>query len=242
MSLLTVVQDVCAAVGVNRPTSVFVNLNANRTMQEMLALANEMAQRIAYDSKVDWTKIRKTITLNGDGAAKFFALPDDYKRMLLTTQVWRSTSALYPMVFFSDPNDWLPRRLQNYADPRGEWTLSDGNIYIAPVMGVGISAFFVYLDKNCINLAAGGVSDVFMNDNDSYRLNERLLKLGIIWQWKAQKGSPYAEDIGTYEDALGIESGSDRPSPIIIGRLPISSTSRIAYPWPTPTGVNVWPP
>ena len=35
--------------------SVFSNITANRTMQEMLALANEMAQRIAYDTR-DWTE------------------------------------------------------------------------------------------------------------------------------------------------------------------------------------------
>ena len=33
-------------------------------------------------------------------------------------------------------------------------------------------------------------------------LDERLLKLGMIWQWKAKKGSPYQEDLGTYGDAL----------------------------------------
>jgi len=50
VTLLTVVQDVCAAVGVAVPQSIFSGITGNRTMQEMLALANEMAQRIAYDT------------------------------------------------------------------------------------------------------------------------------------------------------------------------------------------------
>ena len=29
----------------------------------------------------------------------------------------------------------------------------------------------------------------------------------MIWQWKAQKGSPYAEDMGTYGDALAMRWG-----------------------------------
>ena len=41
------------------PTSVFTNIAANRTMTEMLALANEMAQRIAYDTR-EWTMLKKT--------------------------------------------------------------------------------------------------------------------------------------------------------------------------------------
>ena len=44
MTLLSVVKDVCAVVGVTVPQSVFSNITGNRTMQEMLALANEMAQ------------------------------------------------------------------------------------------------------------------------------------------------------------------------------------------------------
>ena len=53
MSLLTVVRDVCTSVGVTIPTSVFASIAGNRTMAEMLALANEMAQRIAYDTR-EW--------------------------------------------------------------------------------------------------------------------------------------------------------------------------------------------
>ena len=54
-----------------------------------------------------------------------------------------------------------------------------------------------------------------MADGDTFVLDERLLRLGMIWQWKAQKGSPYAEDMGTYGDALNVYSGSDTPAPII---------------------------
>ena len=62
MTLLSVVKDVCAAVGVTDADSPsFTNITGNRTMQEMLALANEMAQRIAYDTR-DWTQLKKTAT------------------------------------------------------------------------------------------------------------------------------------------------------------------------------------
>ena len=81
MTLLSVVMDVCAVVGVQQPTSVTSNLVANRTMQEMLALANEMAQRISYDTR-DWTVLRKVQTYPGDGVAAGFNLPANYKRKI----------------------------------------------------------------------------------------------------------------------------------------------------------------
>ena len=68
-----------------------------------------------------------------------------------------------------------------------------------------------------------------------FRLGDRILKLGMIWQWKANKGSPYAEDLGNYSVAIDTVAGADKPAPIFIGRQPISLAARVAYPWPVPT-------
>ena len=227
MTLLTVVRDVCAAVGVALPTTVFGSLQANRTMQEMVALANEMAQRIAYDLR-DWTVLRTTATYVGDGVTTSFALPADFKRMLLTSNVWRSTSTQEPMMFVSDVDEWVRRRSFNESGAWGEWILMGGRLHIAPAMGVGVSARHSYLDKNCIALASGGLSDRFTDDVDSFRLDERLLKLGMIWQWMANKGSPYAEPMGTYSDAIANAMGHDQPAPIIIGRTLLPRGTRNA--------------
>jgi hypothetical protein len=234
MTLLSAVKAVCSVVGVATPTSVFSNIVGNRTMQEMLDLANEMAQRIAYDNR-EWTKFKKTATYAGDGTVTAFDLQVDYKRMLLTSQVWRSTSYLTPMRFVPDMDEWLNRRARNIYDAWGEWIIFGGQLHIAPVMGADITAYHTYLDKNCIALNSGGVGDNFMSDNDSFLLDERVLKLGMIWQWKANKGSPYAEDMGTYETALASVAGRDQPSPIFVGRTTSAYAARTAYPYPVPT-------
>lgn len=232
MTLLSVVKDVCEVVGVQRPSLVFGNLIDKRTMEEMAALATEMAQRIAYDSGKDWTILKKVATLTGDGVADAFNLPADYKRMLLTSELWKSTSIQTPMAYIVDTNEWVRRRNQPWTSAWGEWTMLGGQIVIQPVMGVGVTATFGYLNKNCIALASSGVGDTFMADDDNFILGDRLLKLAMIWQWKANKGSPYAEDLATYNDALNVAMGSEKPAAIIVGRLPLSATA--AYPWPVP--------
>ena len=281
-------------VGVLAPTSVFSNINGNRTMQEMLSLANEVAQLIAGDTR-EWSRMKTSTVCVGDGVSGSFPLPANFKRMLLTTNVWRSTSSKTPMRFISDTDEWIRRRIDKTANTAfGEWMLMDGKIFIYPALakntlsvwsngtsyytigqpvydalddtswkvvvqhvssGVGTfaedraanptywvstpnvpqTASYSYLDKNCVNLATGGRGDSFIADGDSFVLDERLLKLGMIWQWKASKGSAYAEDMATYSDAMDVAKGSDKPAPIIIGKRPISVNATIAYPWELPS-------
>jgi len=231
MSLLTVVKDVCATVGVQVPSTVFGGIANNRTMQEMLSLANEMAQRIAYDTR-DWTVLRSGGAFTGDGITDGFTLPANYKRLLLTTNVRRRSAPVTPLRFISDLDEWLNLRMSNTESSSGDWIINAGKMYFSPILPLNDSVVFSYLDKNCVTLTGGGFGDSFMADTDSFRLNERLLKLGMVWQWKAQKGSPYAEDMGSYSDALANEMGHDQPAPILIDRSPLSHTRRIGYPWP----------
>jgi hypothetical protein len=144
------------------------------------------------------------------------------------------------MRFVPDSDEWLRRRLSNWTEPNGEWILgADGSggigMTIYPTLPLGTTVVFNYLAKGCVKLASGGYNDAFLADNDSFILDERLLKLGMIWQWKQNKGTSYAEDMGTYETALSVAAGHDRPAPIIVGRRPISANARTAYPWPVPT-------
>ena len=307
MTVLSVVKDVCAFVGVHVPTSLFGSVTDARTQLELRGVVNEMAQRIAGDSR-EWQRLIAKQVFTGSGA-EAFPMPDNYKRMLVDGNVWRSTSAIQPMMFISSADEWLQRRARGYMHAWGEWMLQGGKMHIWPVMplptasvplvppwvynhsySVGdlafdtadnsiwnalvdhvsggtstfpysfaedrgfypsywasvsvspapVTATFNYIDKNCVMLASGGFGDTFMSDGDSFRLDERLLRLGTIWQWKALKGSPYAEDMATFMDALTRASGADKPAPTLIHRSPLSTS--VAYPYPTPSASDWgWP-
>jgi len=236
MTLKTVIGEVCAFVGVRPPAStVILQPQQDRTMWEMVNLANEMARRIAYFTR-DWQLLRKIATFNGDGVTVEFPLPADMKRMLVETNVYSSTQPTIPLTFISDPDEWLKRELNQWqSNPNGAWIISGNKMSIQPVMQTGQTVKFMYLHKNCITLGppnAGVLSDRFAGDDDMFNLNEDLLKLGMIWQWKAYKGGTYAEDIANYEDALSMIAGADKPSPTIVGGVPVSG--RVAYYGPVP--------
>lgn len=74
------------------------------------------------------------------------------------------------------------------------------------------------------------MKEEFTSDDDVFRLDERVLKLGMIWPWKANKGQAYAEDMVTYEDALAVASGNDKgstssPSARLVCRLMLNAPS-----------------
>jgi len=238
MTVQSVVKEVCAFVGVKPPaSSIFVLPTEDRTAWEMVQLANEMAQRIAYNTR-EWQLFRKLATLNGDGVTLAFDLPPDWQRMLKTSEIYSSAQPTLPLTFISDPDEWLVRELNGFNDPAGSWIIYGNQIHVRPAPPVGVQLKFWYLHKYCITLGTsvgGGPSDVFLSDTDVFRLPERILKLGMIWQWKAYKGGAYAEDIANYEDALSTLSGSDKPAPIIVGRQTVSAAMNRSYPYPTPS-------
>ena len=69
--------------------------------------------------------------------------------MLLTSNVWRSTSTQSPMRFVPDTDEWLNRRVDNGDSDNawGEWTMLGGQMHICPALAVDQTAYFAYLDK-----------------------------------------------------------------------------------------------
>src|SRR5262245_33900324 len=146
MTVQTVVQDVCAFIGVKPPDgSIFTTPNQDRTMWEFVRLADEMAQRIAYDTR-DWQVLRKLCTLEGawlpptppalpqTQLQQSYALPSDYQRMLKSMSVYRSSQPTMPMTFISDPDEWLQKELNGFTDTYGRWTIFNNEMHIRPAL------------------------------------------------------------------------------------------------------------
>ena len=163
MTLLSVVRDVCAAVGVPSRSRVFSSITGNRTMQEMVSLANEMAQRIAYDNR-DWTRLKKTQTYIGDGVTTAF----DSARQL---QAHAADVECLALDLDADADDVRSRHRRMAEPPRPrvkqrQRRVDDDRRADAHLPGDGgrQTAYFAYLDKNCVALAGGGYGDSFLTD------------------------------------------------------------------------------
>lgn len=228
MTILSVIKSVCSVIGIDIPSEVYTSTEP--AMVEMQAMANEMAQRIAFDGR-DWTKLKALATLTGDGSALGFNLPADYQRMLKKARLWPSASPYAPFAHYADTDQWLGITTQNFQNLIGAWTIIGEQLMIRPAMANLATAQFYYITRNIVKAVDNSVKAEFTVDTDVFRLDERILKLGIIWQWKASKGQSYGEEMSTYEDALAVQSGGDKGSNIIVvgrGRRPVDAD--IAFP------------
>ncbi|MGK6313726.1 phage adaptor protein [Neorhizobium sp. DT-125] len=229
MTILSVFQQVAPVIGLRIPTAVMAS--TERAHIELAALANEMAERIAFDMNYDWSMLKKLATLTGDGVVEGFDLPEDYRRMLKKAKLWPSSSPYATLTHYPDTDQWLGLQVQNFQQIVGGWTILGNQILIRPVVNNAATVKFFYLRNTIVKAADGSLKTGFTADEDTYLLDERLLKLGIIWQWKANKGQQYAEDLSNFEDALAERIGADKGSnSIAVGRSRVGAEA-IAYPW-----------
>jgi hypothetical protein len=227
MSVLSVIQSACTSgIALAKPTSVFGS--AVREHLELATLAQEMAEMIA--SAHEWEKLNRIATITGDGSTEDFDLPTDYDRMLDKSQLWTS-SLETPLSPVSDRDEWLGLDVQSFDFVVNAWIKYGDQIHIKPAPADAEAIKYWYQSNLIVAPASGTNKAAFDTDTDTFRIDERLLKLGIIWRWREMKGLPYAENLADYERALAKRIAEDKGSRIIrIGRPSLPRDAIYAYP------------
>lgn len=215
MSLLTVCQD--AAVELNQPIPIAVASGASVFARELLLHANRSARAIMEFH--DWRALTVLGTLTGNGSSTSFDLPDDYDRMpkkaRLHSASWQNSSFRRA----DDLDQWLYLNDTAINGTPGNWIILGGQLQIYPAMPVTETARFYYISNAIVDPETGDNKSKFTADTDVYRLDERLLTLGIVWRWRAQKRLAFDIELRNYEIALSEAIGTDKGSRILtVGR------------------------
>lgn len=209
-TVLSVIQRVCPKIGIAIPTAVFGS--TEREHIELAEMANDVAEKLVEDH--DWQALTVEHTITGDGVTEIFDFPDDYDRMILNGNVWnsRTRNPVDPL----DLNTFLSRDVRGF-DVYSAYVIIGNQIRIQPIMEAGETVVFHYIKTTCIKGAVSVAHEqCFTSDDDEFILDNRLLRLGMIWQWRESKGLPYAEDMENYERALMKEVRSERGSKLIV--------------------------
>lgn len=215
MTALSIVQGASRKIGVARPDLLFAG--STDTLYELQEYLNDAAAMVAFDSGHDWTKLKTLATITGDGASLAFDMPTDYRRMLKKTALWPSATPYSPYTHYADTDNWLGMLSQAFPPLTGAWTLIGDQIHIrvggsTSPMADATTAQYYYVSSKFAKDVGGTPKAVFTADDDTFRLDERVLKLALIYRWKQGHMQDYAEELSDYENALSEQVGGDKGS------------------------------
>ena len=231
MSVLSVLQDACTSgIALEKPTAVYGS--SVREHLELATLANEMADMIAQSH--EWQALQRIAVITGDGTTTDFDLPADFARMLNETQLW-SAVIDGPLMPIRDRDDWLNAITKDYEFATNAWILYGNQLHFRPALDTSEVVNYFYQSSLWAKNAGGTNIAAFSADTDTFRLDERLLKLGVIWRWREMKGLPYAENLNDYELLKEKLIHRDRGPSILQDRNSrIRGMGTLAYPWTIP--------
>lgn len=196
---------------------------------ELAAMANEMGAMIARAA--EWNVLTRLQTMTGDGTDTDFALPSDYDRMVESSGMLSSNWPGSKLRHVTDRTEWLHNLLVPRNPAPADWTLLGGEVHFNPALADDETVKFYYVSNQFATAADLSNQAAFTADDDSFRLNERTLRLGIIWKWRASKGYPSDGDYQDYQEALAQDIARDKgPREIVIGRRSFPRGVSIAWP------------
>jgi hypothetical protein len=228
MTLKTVVDSAAIRVIGNAPAAVMAS--QEQIAIEMRDLVNDVAVSIA--ESYDWRDLTKLAEFVGDGVQTAFPIPSDYDRMTVNNGIRDMKNWFWGYFPFDSVNDYLMMKSNGFSllSPGGWIILNEKFNFVPAPHG---TAEFPYISSNIVQANSGTLKPSFTADDDEFVLSERLLTLGLIWRYKAQKGLDYTEDLATYEEDLSQKQTRDRGQRSVRhGMTNTWSRSRVAWPWP----------
>ena len=208
MSLLTVVQDFCRRTnGLSVPTSVLSNTDDG--IQQVYALILEEGEDLL--TRGDWQQLVKeathtTVATESQGLITAIAT-DGFQRFKNET-FWNRSNQL--PIYIVEGQEWQALKAVTNTGPNYQVRLRGNELLANPVPDAGLTWVFEYVSNKWITSADGAtLKSDFTVDTDLMLFPESLVKMGLRWRWKKEKGFEYAEDFRTYESALKHALGSN---------------------------------
>jgi hypothetical protein len=206
MSFLTAAQSAALRLIGRKPSAFFSS--TNQFEQEICDLANEVAKDVV--DAHEWRLLTILNTITGDGSTVGFDLPSDYDRMLKKGAITRPDWATWRYTPCEDTDQWQDL-INGYAaiDP-GFWIILGGQLQFWPALPSGETAQHYYISNKIVENEAGTAKATFTADDDTFRIDERLLTLGLVWRWREQKRLDFTGDKENFDLLLDEMSADDK--------------------------------
>lgn len=147
-----------------------------------------------------WSSLITSTTITTvDGTANY-ALPDDFRAFANMSQ-WDRTNSL-PLAGPTSAGTWqfLKSGIAASATINRWFRVQNGYVYIHPTPSSADTLAYDYYSKNwIIKQADSSYQHTFNSDNDTLRLDEELVTMGLKWRFLQAKGFPYQPEYLEYE-------------------------------------------
>jgi hypothetical protein len=198
MTLLAMAQAVSDEISFARPASLFSN--PDTTARQMLALANR--EGMEQSSAFAWPQLRRLEQFDTVSGTQAYDMPADFSRMIAAT-IW-SEGLRWPLLGPLTPQEWATQIYgwQNFG-PRARFRLMQNQMWLWPIPDSVDTIVYEYEGTGWA-LNADGVTyqSAWLNDTDTFALDEQAFMLGLKWRLLRAKGQDYQQEQKTYVDAL----------------------------------------
>jgi hypothetical protein len=215
-TLLTLCQRVAKRVFLPEPDTAYSSTNED--IMQLVELTRELGEDLV--EKFDWNILRTQKTFNGTdvtdtGEVSTLALESDHCRFAGEPMLW-DTSLDVPCWGPLSVEAWDSVRVRESNSSRPYWTLQGDQINLYPEVTLATETFrYTYISCNWIYDVSDNntlVAD-FTGDGDKFIFDDALMRYGLIYKWKEEKGMAYEEAMIDYERRLELVLARDRASP-----------------------------
>ena len=197
MSLLTIAIDAARELGLPVPTGVVASSDPQTLL--LLRMANEEGKSLA--TRADWQNLTSEhtfVTVTTD--AQTSSIPSDFDHIVSDTMFNRTTiRKVYGPI---SESDWQRYKasLTSYVNPA--FRIRGGSILMAPTQTAGQTVAYEYISNKWCQSSGGTAQSAFAADSDTGKLDEELIRLGMVWRFRKAKGLEYAGQRDDYERRL----------------------------------------
>lgn len=218
MTMLTIVQDAVGDIGGMQVPSAVAG-SSDATVKQMLYLLNKEGGELSTGASCglvhDWATLQTEATFTTvatESQGLITTLAPGF-RFLIDETIWNRTSQREHFGPLS-PRQWQYRKASSFSGPYPEFRIVGGYLKMNPVPTAGQTVAFEFQSSHWALAQDGTTTKArFTADDDTGRIEERLLTLGLIWRWKKAKGLDYGEDFRTYQMAALNSIGRDGGKP-----------------------------
>jgi hypothetical protein len=208
MSLLTIVRDAWARLGMGDSVPSAVMTSSDASVAVMRALATqegrELAKRGAWQRLVrehSFTTVAQTEQTGG--------VPTDFDRLLPGT-VWNYTQR-EEIVGPLTAEEWQQLSASVVGPPDLHFRIRGNAFLIIPNPPADETVKFEYVSSYWVDADNDGTGDAtaWATDTDSTVLDEELITKGIIWRWLKSRRMPFADELAEYNEQVAAALGRD---------------------------------